>query len=125
MRSFLNDGLRPADFAGIVVNGSMLGNRLVSDKTALLAQLDSMGQPNLSRFNEMRQWPRILSEEEASLIAANNQTVRDAAVLRACNDRPGECNGLAAIGVESDVENKSREITSTRARWTGRRERCC
>jgi len=116
VRSFLNDGLRPADFAGIVVNGNMLGNRLVSDKTALLAQLDTMGLPNLSRFNEMRQWPRILSEEEASQISANNETVRDAAVQRACNERPGDCAGLARYGVESDVENKSREITSNALR---------
>ena len=32
IRSFLGDGLRADDLAGLVVNGNMLGNRIVSDK---------------------------------------------------------------------------------------------
>ena len=32
IRSFLDEGLRPIDLAGIVVNGQMLGNRIASDK---------------------------------------------------------------------------------------------
>jgi len=116
IRTFLGDGLRAEDFAGLVVNGNMLGNRIVSDKAALLALLDGMGPPNLTRFTEMRQWPRILTEEEALLISRNIESARKAALTRACNERPGECDGLGGAAVEGEIENKSVLLSSESAR---------
>ncbi len=98
IRSFLNDGLRAEDFAGLVVNGNMLGNRIISDKKLLLGQLDGIGPPNLTRFNDMRQWPRILTEEEAFLIARGDERALKVAVQRACNDQPGSCDKFGARG---------------------------
>lgn len=115
IRSFLADGLRPVDLAGVVVNGEMLGNRIQSDKQELLKLVDALGPPNLSRFNDMRQWPRILSEQEASLIVSNNAQARDQAVRRACAERPEDCLKTTSI-VESEIENKSRLIVDESAR---------
>ena len=116
VRSFLADGLRPIDLAGLVVNGTMLGNRIESDKKTLLDQLDGIGPPNLSRYSEMRIWPRILTEEEAARIARNEEKIRDAAVERACAERPGDCAGNGRFAVESEVEQKGRQIASESAR---------
>jgi len=116
VRSFLEDGLRPNDLAGIVANGQMLGNRIVSDKPALLGLLDGIAQPNTSRYNDMRQWPRLLSEEEAAFIAENNEKVRAMALQRACDERPDDCRGPAAFAVEAEIDAKSRLIASESAR---------
>ncbi len=116
VRSFLADGLRPIDLAGLVVNGTMLGNRIESDKKTLLDQLNGIGPPNLSRYSEMRIWPRILTEEEAARIARNEEKIRDAAVDRACAERPDDCAGNGRFAVESEVELKGRQIASESAR---------
>jgi VWFA-related protein len=116
IRSFLTDGMRPADFAGLVVNGQMLGKRIVSDKSVLLGLLDGIGPPNLTRFNDMRAWPRLLSEEEAVRIASGDEKVRDQALQRACTERAGDCDGPARYGVEVELESKSRLIASEAVR---------
>jgi VWFA-related protein len=117
IRSFLADGLRPNDLAGLVVNGNMLGNRIQTDKHELLKLLDGLGPPNLSRYNEMRQWPRILSEEEALLIARNNEKAREQALQRACAERPEDCLGVGGRdAVEALIDGKSSLIAGESAR---------
>ena len=75
IRSFLEDGLRPIDLAGLVVNGTMLGNRIVSDKKALLDLLNGIGPPNPGRSAEMRAWPRILTDQIRSVSSDPRQSV--------------------------------------------------
>ena len=117
IRSFLADGLHPNDLAGLVVNGNMLGNRIQTDKHELLKLLDGLGPPNLSRYNEMRQWPRILSEEEALLIARNNEQAREQALQRACAERPEDCLGVGGRpAVEALIDGKSSLIAGESAR---------
>jgi VWFA-related protein len=116
LRSFLKDGLRPGDLAGLVVDGVMLGNRIESDKAALLKRLDGMPAPNLSRFNERRVWPRILSEEEAVAIARGDIKALEAAVTRACQERPADCAKEGRAFVEREVDNKGRMIAAEAVR---------
>ena len=116
LRSFLEDGMRPGDLAGLVVDGVMVGNRIESDKAVVLKQLDGMPAPNLSRFNERRQWPRILTEEEAVAIARGDSRVLDAAVTRACEERPGDCARGGRPVVEREVDGKSRIIAAEAVR---------
>ena len=116
IRSFFNDGLRPNDLAGLVVNGVMLGNRIASDKKTLLELLDGVGPPNLTRYNEMRSWPRFLNEEEAVRVARNDEKAREAVLRRACSERPGDCEGPAAFAVEAQIEQKSQLIAGETAR---------
>ena len=116
IRSFLSDGLRPIDLAGLVVNGQMLGNRIVSDKQSLLELLNGIGPPNLSRYNEMRTWPRILTEEEAVRVARNDEKTREQVLMRACAERPGDCAGSGRVAVEADIEQKSMLIAGEAAR---------
>ncbi len=113
IESFLRDGLTPADAAGIVAGGQMLGKKLQSDAPALLAELAGVPQPNLARFNEMRTFPRILSEQEAALIARGDAGTIEAAVRRGCAERPGDCSGRAGDEpVRVEVEGKARQIAA-------------
>ena len=116
IRSFFNDGLRPNDLAGLVVNGVMLGNRIASDKKTLLDLLDGVGPPNLTRYNEMRAWPRLLSEEEAVRVARNDEKAREAVLMRACSERAGDCDKNGRFAVEAEIDNKSRSIAAETAR---------
>ncbi len=116
IRSFLTDGLRPIDLAGLVVNDKMLGNRIGSDKNALLELLNGVGPPNLARYNEMRAWPRILTEEEAVRVARSDQKARDQVVQRACSERPGDCDREGRSAVEAEIEHKSALIAAEAAR---------
>ena len=116
VQGFLESGLRAQDLAGLVVNGEMLGNKIVSDKKVLLGLLEGVKLPNLSRQNDMRQWPRILTEEEAFHIVRSSRNAREQAVLRACNERPGDCNGNGRSVVEAEIEGKATLMTGESAR---------
>lgn len=116
LTSFLADGLRPIDLAGVVSGGVMLGNRIISDKAALVDLVRGIRLPASNRFAEMRQWPRILSEEEAALIARQVVAAREQAVQRACDERPGDCNGNGRVAVEAEVEAKSSLLAGESAR---------
>ena len=116
VQGFLESGLRAQDLAGLVVNGEMLGNKIVSDKKVLLGLLEGVKLPNLSRQNDMRQWPRILTEEEAFHIVRSSRNAREQAVLRACNERPSDCNGNGRSVVEAEIEGKATLMTGESAR---------
>jgi VWFA-related protein len=111
LEGFLQSGMTEADISGIVANGQMLGNRLVSDKAALLRLLEGVPQPNLGRYNDMRTFPRLLDENEAMLIARGDRRATDAAIMRACGERTGECGGRGGDeSVRVEVEAKARRL---------------
>jgi len=117
LESFLTDGLTAADVVGIVANGTMLDDKLQSDKQAALAALAKVGTPNLSRYNEMRTFPRLIDEQEATRIALGDARVTDEAVQRGCRERPSECRGPAGDeSVRIEVEGKARAIAAEAAR---------
>jgi VWFA-related protein len=117
LESFLKDGLTPLDVAGIVAGGQMLGNKLDTDKGALLKALAGIGGPNVSRYNLMRTFPRILDEAEATHIARNDQKTLDVVVRRACAERPGECQGPGGDeAIRIDADSKSRQIATDAAK---------
>jgi VWFA-related protein len=117
LEGFLKAGLTETDLAGIVANGQMLGDRLVTDKAALLQLLAGVGQPNTGRYNEMRTFPRLLDENEVMLIARGDRRTTNAAVLRGCSERPGECGGGAGDEpVRIEVDAKARRLSDTIAR---------
>jgi VWFA-related protein len=113
---FLSSGLGGTDLAGLVVNGSMIGNRIDADTARLRAALDALRMPPPARANELRTFPRILDDAEAARIARDDQTVVDRVVQRACAERPGECSGPAGQDiVRRDVESKGRRLAAEAA----------
>ena len=114
LEGFLKTGFTETDLAGIVANGQMLGNRLVNDAAALRQLLAGVGQPNMGRYNEMRTFPRLIDENEVMLIARGDRRTTNAAVLRGCSERPGECGGGAGDEpVRMEVDAKARRLSDT------------
>ena len=97
---------------GILSGGTMLNNKIDSDKAALLKAMDSMKGPNQARYNELRSWPRLIDDAEALAVARGNEGTITAVVLRACGERPEECNSGKAGNevVRQQVEAKGREF---------------
>ena len=113
VESFLKDVTASADVIGVVSSGTMLNNKIDSDKAALLKAMSGMKGPNLSRFNEMRTWPRILDETESNAIARSDRETLNRAVLRACSEQPADCQSLGGDEpVRQQVEAKARQIAS-------------
>lgn len=116
---FLKDGITSADLVGVVVGDKMLGNRIGSDKDALLKGLADVKSPNQSRYAEMRAFPRIIDEAEAAKIAMSDERITNNAVERACREQPGDCprNG-GDEAVRQQIEGKARRIASETMRDT-------
>ncbi len=91
---FLKDGMTSSDLVGVVANGKMLDNRIDSDKDARLKSLGEVKPPNLSRFAELRQFPRLIDESEAAKIAKSDDRVlapnsQESAAARAATSKCG------------------------------------
>ncbi|TAK14019.1 MAG: VWA domain-containing protein [Acidobacteria bacterium] len=114
VESFLKDGALPTDMIGILSGGTMLNNKIDSDKAALLKAMDSMKGPNQARYNDLRAWPRLIDDAEALAVARGNEGTINAVVLRACGERPEECNSGKGGNevVRQQVEAKGREFAS-------------
>jgi VWFA-related protein len=117
---FIKDGMTPADLVGVVVGDKMVGNHSIgSDKDALLKALADVKSPNLSRYVEMRTFPRIIDDVEAAKIARNDERTIANATDRACREQPGECSGRGGrAGVEQEVESKGQHIAAETQRDT-------
>lgn len=116
---FIKDGMTPADLVGIVVGDKMVGNRIGSDKDALLKALADVKSPNLSRYVEMRTFPRIIDDVEAVKIARNDERTIANATERACREQPGECSGAGGdAGVRQQIESKGQHVAAETQRDT-------
>lgn len=113
VESFLKDGALSSDLVGILSGTTMLNNKIETDKASLLKAMDSMKGPNLSRYNDLRSWPRLVDDAEALSIARSSKQVTDNAVQRACTERPDDCTGFGGRdAVQQMVEAKAREFTT-------------
>jgi VWFA-related protein len=111
VENFLKEDVAAADMVGIVSSGTMLNNKIDTDKAALLKAMGGMKGPNLSRYNDMRAWPRIIDEAEAVAIARRDRDTTERVVQRGCTEQPAECEGLAGDEpVRQQVEAKSAQI---------------
>ena len=116
---FIKDGMTPADVVGVVVGDKMVGNRIGSDKDALLKALAEVKSPNLSRYVEMRTFPRIIDDVEAAKIARNDERTIANATERACREQPGDCSGAGGdAGVRQQIESKGQRIAAETQRDT-------
>lgn len=113
VESFLKDGALPSDMVGILAGGAMLNNKIETDKAALVKAMDSIKGPNQARYNDLRSWPRLVDDAEALAIARGARETTDRVVLRACGERPDECNNRAGDEVvRQQIEAKARQFTS-------------
>jgi VWFA-related protein len=97
---------------GIVSSKGMAGNRLTSDPETLLEAIGKLKPSGHLLFQtyDLRQWPRLLSLEEAGQIANGNAEVLDAAVLRAGQE--AAANSGQGQDLTAAVRQKALEITA-------------
>src|SRR6476659_1895381 len=115
---FIKDVMTPADVGG-VVGDKMVGNRIGSDKDALLKALAEVKSPNLSRYVEMRAFPRIIDDVEAAKIARNDERTIANATERACREQPGDCSGAGGdAGVRQQIESNGQRTAAETQRDT-------
>ena len=108
VESFLKDSGQSADLVGIVAGGNMLNNRIDSNKVALLKALQTMPGPNLSRFSELRQFPRFIDEGEATTVAHSDDRALERVFQRACQERPDECGER----LREEIRQKAHQIAA-------------
>jgi VWFA-related protein len=92
--AFLTTEFRQGDVGGVVIGTTMAGNRLTSDRDALVTAVREAkpSAAKTSRRLELLEWPRLNSEAEAIRIGlSNDREVLAEAVRRACADDPSVC----------------------------------
>lgn len=111
VRSFVTSELDDGDRCGIVVGGTLLNDRLTTDREELLASLAKASPSSESRSQalDLRDWPRLAGTAESERIANRDRAALDAAVRRACADEPSACIAGTAQ-VESAIELKARSL---------------
>ena len=107
---FVADTFQPGDVGGVVNRGTMVHNRLTSDREELRADLASLkpSAETRSRQLEMRDWPRFVSDYEVWRVVYEDKQVLDEVVQRACLDDPGQCSHGAPV--DEQVRQKARRL---------------
>jgi VWFA-related protein len=94
---FLTKEFKPGDVGGVVIGSAMAGNRLTSDREALLTAVRN-AKPDFAKASlrlELLEWPRFANESEAVRIAlSNDRNVLGQVVRRACSDDAGACKNI-------------------------------
>lgn len=105
--AFVRDRFQEGDLAGVIDGKGMVNGRLTSDRDEIVKAIEGV-RPNsesTSRMVQMtREWPRLLNEDEAVRIVDNNRDALEAAVMRACDERPEMC---ANASPEPDIRQKA------------------
>ena len=117
--AFVRERFRDGDMAGVIDARGMVNGRLTNKRDEAAAAIESV-KPNgdaRSRFVEMtREWPRLLSVDEAAQIVDNRLDAIEAAVCRATQDRINrlECQEED----EPPVREKARRVVDDAQRPT-------
>ena len=116
---YVRDRFRDGDLAGVVAGSRMVNNRLTSVREELIAAVASVKPLADSRSRQIDltgEWPRLLDEREAILIANEDRLALQSAVTRACTDQPGWCYPEAGRAVASyippddEIRQKARRL---------------
>lgn len=104
---FVNDEMRPADFAGVYVNGRLANGHLTNQKQELLDAIrgaEASSDSTETRARALLEFPRIGSIQEAAQIEAGDRVTLADVGQRACGG--DEMRLCAAEGGREFVEGK-------------------
>ncbi len=94
LEEFLAKRFKDGDMGGVVLGNRMVNNRLTSVRQELVDAIKSARPSNDARnrlFELTREWPKVLTEDEAFRIARNERDALQRAVQRACSEDPDAC----------------------------------
>ncbi|HEX7018995.1 MAG TPA: VWA domain-containing protein [Gemmatimonadaceae bacterium] len=110
LSTFVGERFQNGDLGGVIVNGTMVNNRLTTETEELRQAILSIKLPrDLADVQRetTRMWPRLQDEHEAWLIAEKNDgNALGLATARACEDRPELCES-DSDGVAQAVRSKA------------------
>jgi VWFA-related protein len=111
--SFLASDFRDGqDLAGMYAIGGTSQVRMTTSREELLAAVKKIKPRSdvTSRLADLRQWPRLLGEVEASRIDKGDTTVLNMAIARACEEqRTPNCAADAELELQSKAKRHMRE----------------
>ncbi|HEY2907357.1 MAG TPA: VWA domain-containing protein [Vicinamibacterales bacterium] len=104
---------RTGDVGGVVVGGQVANRRLTSNATELAAAVKgaTSSPKSDSRAFDFIEWPRM-NEAEVFRVMAEDRSVIDGLVTRACADEPERCRPpLSPADAEHDVRSKASRLS--------------
>jgi VWFA-related protein len=110
--AFFRDRLGPSDVGGVFVNAGMFKGRLTSDKTQLIAGVESVTPAFENRqalLAPFQAFPRIPGERDATRIAEGARELVDELGIKACREYRAECELNGGLQqVENLIQQKAR-----------------
>ncbi len=94
IEEFLAKRFKDGDLGGVVLGNRMVNNRLTSVRQELVDAIKTARPANEARnrlFELTREWPKVLTEDEAFRIARNESEALKRAADRACSEQPDMC----------------------------------
>jgi VWFA-related protein len=101
---------RDGDIGGVAIGGRIAGSQLTTDRAELVKAVAG-AKPALrgnARQAEEQTWPRLTAAEAVAIVVHNNESVRNAAIQRACVDDEAQCR-IADVAVASKANQLSDE----------------
>jgi VWFA-related protein len=111
--SFLTAEFQPGDVGGVLVGGTMIGNRLTTERDTLVQAVRSarFAQSQAFRKADLQDWPRITEIEATRIAIVNDRSVLDQVVRRAGAEAGGGEGGRGAVpDYEAQVRSKAAQI---------------
>ena len=112
--SFLNSEFQAGDVGGILIGGTMLGNRLTTEREVLVQAVRGakFAQSQAFRKMDLQDWPRITEIEATRIALVNDKAVLDQVVRRATEEAGGSGGGRGAGSqdYESQVRSKASQV---------------
>jgi len=114
---FIFSQLGPGDVGGVFVNSSMYHGRLTTDKNELVMAVRSVKpafDTRQSLLAQLREWPKIPSEVDATRIEQGAMEVTIQLATQACQEDPQACAEAGNVSaVENLVQQKARLYVRT------------
>jgi len=112
--SFLNSEFQAGDVGGILIGGTMIGNRLTTEREVLVQAVRGakFAQSQAFRKMDLQDWPRITEIEATRIALVNDKAVLDQVVRRATEEAGGSGGGRGAgsQNYESQVRSKASQV---------------
>lgn len=111
--SFLTTEFQPGDVGGVLIGGTMIGNRLTTERETLVQAVKTakFSQSQAFRKADLQDWPRVTEIEATRIALVNDKGVLDQVVRRAAAEAGGGSGGRGADpDYEAQVRSKAAQI---------------
>ena len=115
--SFLTTEFQSGDVGGVLVGGTMSGNRLTAEREVLVQAVRGakFSQSQAFRKMDLQDWPRITEIEATRIALVNDRDILDQVVRRAAAEYGATSSGGRGAGsqdFEAQVRSKASQVVS-------------